>query len=63
MSEYGMPLDDALWKFPLSAALALLPASMARRGIDLGGPSSTDRVAMAAREKMRNYLHEHFQIV
>lgn len=62
MSEYHLSLREAVWEFPVSSALALWDAMIARHGGHTG-PDYFDKVAVRARTKAREFLETHFRIV
>jgi hypothetical protein len=42
MSEYGIPREQALYRYPLATALALMPAAQEQAGREMSGPSGED---------------------
>jgi hypothetical protein len=62
MAEYGYTLRQALWGISLTAVFALLPAQRARHGDD-SMPSFADLAAANARQRAREFLTAHYQIV
>jgi len=63
MGEYHFTYEYAFWKFPASAALALLPAFRKRRGFVESGRSHEDRAATRAKRRMEARLRAKFKII
>lgn len=63
MAEYQVPLVDAVWTFPLAAAVALLPLRNQRTTGNSAGPATPQQAAIAARNRARVWLQQEFQIV
>lgn len=63
MMHYGMSLPQAYCRFPLSAALALWPAMAAANGWEYNGPDFVARETIAAKDRMKAYLDENYQII
>lgn len=62
MADYSMTLYDAMFDFPLEAALALWPALIVRNGGE-AGIDHTDRASISARKRCKGFLAEHFRIL
>lgn len=62
MHEYSLTLYDAVFRFPLRAALGLWPAIAYRHGGGGTGPDAIDRAVLAARRKARAFFEKHFRI-
>ena len=63
MSDYGLTLHDAVWRFPLEAAAALAPARVRRHGGKWSQPDSSDRAVAAARAKCKAWLALNFSVL
>lgn len=63
MSDYGVSLHEAVWKFPLVAAHYLAPARVRRHGGKWEAPDSSDRAIAAARARAKAWLAKHFRIL
>lgn len=63
MSDYGISLYEAVWKFPLLAATLLAPARVRRLGGKWDQPDARDRAAAAARQRCKAWLAEHFTLL
>lgn len=62
-ADYSVTLHDAVWRYPLPAALALRPESARRRGLVVTGPDNADQASAKARAACKQWLAEHFQIL
>lgn len=63
MSDYGISLHEAVWTFPLEAALALAPARVRRLGGKWDQPNSHDRAVARARARAKRWLEANFRIL
>lgn len=62
-ADYGVTLHDAVWVYPLPAALALRPESARRRGLVVQGPDNADQASARARTACKAWLRQHFRIL
>lgn len=60
-AEWGCTLHQALFSESISAALSLWPAMLARHGAEVHVDHG-DTARQEARERMRAYLAEHYEI-
>lgn len=58
-----MPIATAIWRTPLAVALVLLPVRNERHGGSSGGPDYTTKASLNAKNRARDFLESHFQIV
>lgn len=63
MSDYGLTLHEAVWRFPLAAAMALAPARVRRHGGKWDRPQSADMAVAAARARAKAWLSKRFTIL
>lgn len=61
MHDYGLSLHEAVWRFPLSAAGALMPALLTRLGHRV--PDARDRAMMRAHRAEGERLRREFRII
>jgi hypothetical protein len=62
MADHGLTLKQAML-FPIEGYFALIPAILARRGIEPPGPTPAAQAGLAAREKCYAFLRRHFHIL
>lgn len=60
--EAGLSLHHAVYRFPLRAAEALLPAYAERHGSGRDGPSAVESRIIAARKRARAFLEANYTI-
>ena len=63
MSDYGLSLYEAVWRFPLEAAAHLAPARVRRHGGKWAAPDASDRAVAEARARAKAWLAAHFRIL
>ncbi len=61
MAEYKYTLRQAVWGISLTAAMAMTEGRAARLGIDR--PGHADMAAGDARQRVKAYFAEHYQII
>lgn len=62
-ASYGLPLDRALWEFPVEACQALFPAMAKRLGWEIQGPDSVEAAMAKANAKMKKHLQANYEIL
>jgi len=63
MSEYRQTLHDAVFRFPLRAAFALIPPRAQRLGHEVQAATRGDRASLDKRAQVKAWLARHFEIV
>lgn len=63
MADYRQTLHQAVFRFPLAAAFALLPSRSERLGHTASGPGHGDQASLSKREEVSAWLKAHYQIV
>jgi hypothetical protein len=63
MSTYPMTLTDAVFRFSLLAAFALMPAAADRQGSDLGDRDLVERARSRARREREAEIRRTYRII
>lgn len=63
MAEYRLTLFEAVFRFPIRAAFALIPSRSERLGRRQSGPTDGDTASIRKRAQVKEWLKAHFTIV
>ncbi len=63
MAEYRQTLHEAVFRFPIRAAFALLPVRAERLGHTASGPGYGDKASLSKREEVTAWLKDNYRIV
>lgn len=63
IAEYHLTLHEAVFRFPVAAALALWPCLATRKGGGEDAPDWVDRCRMRARLRVRRHLEANYNII